>query len=306
MIARELIYRAIYKLSQLVLPSRDPYILPESNPLKGYRCYAGEVEFLSPIARPAELRLSKTVLQAPGLVEVGGSVFDLRQDGVYRFYRLPTLSEQRIVCTGGINSLLQAVGYLLGYGNDDDKASESALLRALAHRRVIAGCGQLASVSQSLLCRLGISSRIVTLMTLDSWGGQDDGHTLLEIGTDDGKWFLYDPSFGVCFHHNGRRLSALEFSNLRNERLEIERLPTNPGYSRFSNPQYDYDFWIGARMLSTEALLDWYNRVRGLAFVEDKGLLFCPRSLVVEGDEQRISSRYMILSDEEFRMRFYP
>lgn len=303
--ARDLIYRAIYKLKQVVLRPRDPYVFEEANPLMAYRCYAGEVELLEPVDKSADTLLSSNVLQASGFVEIAGNVFDLRRDGLYRFYQLTTLSEQRIVCSGGTDSILQTIGYLFGYGNDDDKSSGKNLYTALAQRRVVGSCGTLARVAQQILSRIHISSRVVVLMTTDQWGGQNDGHTLLEISDSDKKWFLYDPSFGICFRKDGHRLSLVDFSKLRNESLEIERLPANLGYSRFNSRGYDYDFWIAERFISSARLLDWYRRIGGIPLVCDMERLFCPHSSVLQRDQQRVASRYEILSDTDFQKMFY-
>lgn len=305
MTIRSIIYRAIYKLKQAVLRPRDPYVFEKANPLVGYRCYDGEVEFLEQVAKSADVSLSSNLLQEPGFLEIAGRVFDLRRDGLYRFYRLPSLSEQRVVCSGGTDSMLRMIGYLFAYGDDDDKFAESSLFKELTRRRVTGSCGTLSLVAQQVLSRFGIISRVVVLMTLEPWGGQDDGHTLLEVADGDRNWFLYDPSFGICFRKGGRRLSLIEFSKLRNENLEIERLPANSGYSRFASRNYDYDFWIGGRFLSSTRLMDWYRRIGGLPLVGDMGCLFCARSYVVKGDQQRISSRYVIISDSEFQGRFY-
>lgn len=305
MTAREFIYQALYKVKQVVLRPRDPFVFEETNPLVGYRCYAGDVERLVPLAEPADVPLSSSVMQPRGRVEVAGVVFDLRRDGVYRFYRLANLNEQRVVCAGGRESLLQSVGYLLGYGDDDDKISETDLIKELTRRRAVGSCGTLSLVTQKILSYVQVSSRVVVLMTLDPWGGHDDGHTLLEIADRDNNWFLYDPSFGVCFKKDGRRLSLVEFSKLRNERLELEYLPVNPGYSRFASRGYDYDFWIGERFLSPGRLWDWYRRIGDLPLVGDKGRLYCPQSSVKSGSDRRISSRYVILSDGDFLKRFY-
>lgn len=303
--ASEFIYRALHKLKRLTLRPPPPFVFEKNNSLVGYRCYAGEIKYLAREALPANVSLSNSVIQAPGFVEVAGIVFDLRHDGVYRFYQLPNISEQRIVCSGGFESMLQSVGYLLGYGDDDDKISENNLIKELTRRRAVASCGKLSLLTQKVLTGVQVISRVVVLMTLDPWGGQDDGHTLLEIADRDNNWFLYDPSFGVCFKKDGRRLSLIEFSKLRNERFELERLPVNPGYSKFTSRGYDYDFWIGERFLSSTRLFDWYRRIGELPLVSEKGRLYCPRSSVKDSNDFRILNRYMILSDYDFEKRFY-
>lgn len=277
-----------------------------ANDLIGYRCYAGEVERLPQAIAIADTALSSSVFQSPGFVEIDGKVFDMRKDGVYRFYRLPELSEQRIVCTNGLESLLQSIGYLVGYGDDNNNLPVEEISEFLTRRRFIGGCTQLSLVSQKILNHYGFASRLVALMTLSSWGGEDDGHTLLEVKYPDNvEWILYDPSFGLHFKSRGRRLSLIEFSQQRYEDLEVERLPTNPGYSRFKNGEYDYDFWIGARFLSPEILTDWYRHIGALPLVFEKDMFYCSRRFAGAGDEQRISTRYKMLRDDDFNTRFY-
>lgn len=307
MTAENILCRAGRRLKRAVLGQNLPsYLSSEANALAGYRCHAGVLEVLEAWSGVADTLLSKGVLQSPGFVEVDGNVFDLRRDGLYRFYRLPSVSEQRVVCTGGVESILHTMGYLFGYGNDDDARTQEQLVEQLRHRRVVGGCGTLAKVANRILSSLGIESRIVILMTLGQWGGQDDGHTLLEIRNTDKTWFLYDPSFGTCFRRQGRRLSATDFSCARNDEVELERLPANPGYARFDGGSYDYDFWIAERFMSQQRLLDWYRRVGALPLLAGTGGLCCPRSLAAEGNVELISTHFSILEDEEFRRNFYP
>ena len=62
---------------------------------------------------------SGLVLEA-GLYNVDGLTFDLSRDGLYRFYKLPSVSEQRVVCKNKFSSASQILGYLFCYGNRDD------------------------------------------------------------------------------------------------------------------------------------------------------------------------------------------
>ena len=298
--------RALSKLKRLVLRPRDPFVSAEINPLVGYRCCPGEIDVLEPVTESADVSLSSGVIQPPGLVDVAGVVFDLRRDGVYRFYRLPTLSEQRIVCTQGVESILQSIGYLFGYGDDDNNVSVTDSIKELSHRRLVAGCGPLAFFTQQILSFFQIRSRVVGLMTLKPWGGQDDGHTLLEIADHGNNWFLYDPSFGVCFKKDGQRLSLVEFVKLKNENLELENFPSNLGYSRSANTRYDYDFWLAQRFLSSGCLWDWYRRIGQLPIIYHNGKFCCCESSIKNnGERKRISNRYTILPDNQFHKEFY-
>jgi hypothetical protein len=293
-------------LKRIVLRTEAPYIDRDANQLVGYHCHGGRLQCLMPVEVSADVPLSEELLQPPGFISIDGKVFDLRLDGLYRFFRLPEVTEQRIVCTQGQESLLNTLGYVLGYGDEDDRRVPEEIYTDLPRRRVIGSCGTLARVARLILHASGIDSRIVVLMTVESWGGQDDGHTLLEVQGEDRKWFLYDPSFGVCFRKNGRRLTALEFSNSRAEPIELERLPVSPGYSRFGQKSYDYDFWIAERFLSEDRLREWYRRVGALPLLERGGAQCCPRRSA-EGDQiQRVENHFTVLGNDEFVREFYP
>lgn len=297
-----------HALKRIMRLGRSPVnadISIESNTLNAYRCFDGGLESLVPRERVADIPLSESWLQSPGFVEVAGQVFDLRKDGVYRFYQLPMVSEQRVVWNGDPEAVLKFIGYLIGYGDDDDTKDTSHLRKKLTNARVIGGCGTLAKLVQNLLLEIGIESRIILFMAASDWGGQDDGHTLLELRNKDKEWFLYDPSFGNCFVFNERRVSALDFSVIRSQHFVIERQSTGTGYTRFSRTNYDYDFWIAERFLSDTSLTNWYRRVCALPILSDRGGLYCCESAAMKGDFNKISRHFNIISEDEFRARFY-
>lgn len=282
------------------------FIFEDENKLVCYRCYSGELQTLKAVDKKPDTPLSIDILQKPGFVKVAGKVFDMRKEGVYRFYRLPEISEQRVVCSESVNSALATIGYLFAYGNRDDGKHVNLLFDKLTSNRVIGSCETLALVVKEFLSRLNISSRVAVLMTLKTWAGQDDGHTLLEIQEKDNSWFLYDPSFGVCFQLLEKRLSLRDFSRVEDKKsLTIEMLAGNGGYNSFESNNYNYDFWIAERFISRDRLKDWYSRIGQLCLLADVDGLYCSSNSIAKFDEERISSRYKILSDAQFTKKFY-
>ena len=226
-------------------PRPDPDINPDANLLYAHRCFDGRVERRYPVpaacAPDKAEGLADSIFQPPGFVTVEGAIFDLRKEGVYRFYRLPRLSEQRIVWHGEPDRLLSLLGYLWSYGLSDESMELAEMLNAARRRVLVAGCHNLSLLAVAVLAAAGIRARLVALASLGPWGGQDDGHTLVEVELPETGWILYDPSFNLCFVENGRRISLLEFvQSLRHGRAELERLPGNSGHAFFRVDDFDY------------------------------------------------------------------
>ena len=288
----------------------DPDVDPAANPLQAHRCFAGKVERWHPLPvakAPGEAgSLADTIFQPPGFVAVDGSVFDLREEGVYRFYRLPQLSEQRIVWHGDLDSLLSMLGYLWVYGWVDDPIEALTALAAVRRRVIVAACHCLTHLAVALLASAGITARPVALATLAPWGGQDDGHTLVEVRSDEKGWLLYDPSFNVCFVENDRRLSLVEaVSSLKQRQVVLEFLPGNAGHGIYRSRGFDYGFWIDERRESDAILYDWYVRVAGVALIDDKGTYAFPTDGLAASDRERLARRYRAMTRDAFLARYY-
>lgn len=300
-----IIYKSNYFVKHKFLKISIPYINVRANHLTAYKCYKNKIEHIETVDNLSDIRISENVLQKPGHIKVENQIFDLRKDGVYRFYRLPNFSLQLLVCEKGLDSFLQSIGFLISYGDINDKSSTLNLFKMLSKKTVVASCGSLSGLISEILSRLKIKNRIVVLMTKDEWGGQDDGHTLVEIKDKQNGWFLYDPSFNLCFKRNDKRLSVLEFSKLLNTNFKLEMLPGNNNYSKFVNGSHVYDFWIGARFLSKKLLIKWYRRIGSIPLINHNETLYCPKSFVHTEDANRILSRYKILEDKTFMEKFY-
>ncbi len=300
-----IIYKSNYFVRHKFLNIPIPYINVRANHLTAYRCYKNKIELIEAVDSLSDIRISENVFQKPGHIKVENQIFDLRKDGVYRFYRLPNFSLQLLVCEKGLDSFLQSIGFLISYGDINDKSSTLNLFKMLSKKTVVASCGSLADLISKLLSRLKIKNRIVVLMTKDEWGGQDDGHTLVEIKDSQNDWILYDPSFNLCFKRNDKRLSVLEFSKSLNTNFKLEILPGNNNYYKFINSSNIYDFWIGARFLSKKLLIKWYRRIGSIPFINHNETLYCPKSFVSKEDINRILSRYKIIENETFIKKFY-
>ena len=120
------------------------YIHAENNPLVIYRCYEGEIETLRPVSKTNATPLSDKFIQKPDFIDIERETFDFREPGLYRIYRLPVISEQRLVVTE--NDPMRVIGslwYAWMYGNKDDSYSLEQQKSIIKKRTLNCGCHNL-------------------------------------------------------------------------------------------------------------------------------------------------------------------
>lgn len=295
------IYRRNLKL---LPPPKDPFVFPDSAPLNVYRCYDKTIEILDPIDHKATITKSSELLQEPGYIEFENKIYDLTKDGVYRFYRLPNISTQYLVCKNGVNSLLKMAGYLWIYGKKDDKLTIEQAYDSIHHKIIYASCGQLSRLMQHICTRLHIESRIVACMSKNIWNGQDDGHTLLEI-KNRGKWFAYDPGSNLTFYLENEPISIFALSKNKDLPIELHFYAGNTSVGEFNFKNYDYGFWVNERFLSTSCLWRWYQKVLDVPLIEIGVNYIFPENFVTEKDHSRFLHRYTPLSERKFIDTYY-
>lgn len=294
-----------YDLYRHVIPVHNPYVAPENNRLRAYRCFSGNIETIEPVTAGDLIPLSPTLLQKPGFVQIDNHIYDLRQDGLYRFFRLPHISEQRLVCTNGLESALQAMGYSWAYGNADDRLADDRIYAEIKTRTLACGCHNLSVLACRVLGEMNIQTRLVACMSQRPWGGQDDGHTLVEIH-DGTQWIAYDPSFGKLFKKEGHLFSLFELSQTNLTDVTLVDLPGQPGQRGFTAKEYNYSFWVEERFLSAIALKDWYGRVMDVALVHDGHAFSYNAATVGSEAKEKFEHTYNPLDNEVFMKRFYP
>jgi hypothetical protein len=285
--------------------------------LQAYRCYGWSCETLVPCGDQNDridiTPLSEDIIQKPGFVQVAGLVYDLRKDGVYRFYKLPSLSEQRIVCSSGLMGLYNILGYLWAYGLADVGKSVRTNRRLIKKKVLMLGCSDCSFLAVDILNSLGVKARVVVAFTAKPWGGQDDGHTLVEVFSDGTleefkgeKWMLYDPSFNTLFYADKIPLSLREMINMRsNPKTTIIYLPGNHGHPYWRVRGYDYGFWIDHRVFDKIALRRWYEDKLNIELIYNNGSFFFNESSAPSHLLPILRKRYKPLNDLEFNKKFY-
>jgi hypothetical protein len=278
---------------------------PANNPLRAYRCYDGEIYPISPISGEGPAKVDTLQVDA-GVIEIDKQMFRLLEDGIYRFYRLPVVSEQRIVCQGGLDSLLKMIGYLWAYGCEN-RTNRGTNFSQISKRCLVASCTNLALAAKYVLSLFAINSRLVSMVTAKGWGGYDDGHTLLEINSEKGDWFLYDPSFNCCFKGKKGRLSLLDFvEKVHTGEVVLEKLPGNCGHREYATNKYDFGFWVDERMHSTDMLIEWYKRIGDVPLILSGDSYFFPNEAPTAGELAKYKHRYHAISKKKFIETFYP
>lgn len=240
-----------------------------------YRLYKKNYYKLSPIKSNIYLpSLSDSLIQEPNIIRFKNQYYDLTSPGVYRFYRLNDISEQRLVTNGDLECILDSVGYLYTYGYEESFLKSNILnIKKMSKSIAVLGCSEISNNISYILKLHNIENRLITFYSKKKWNSHDDGHTLLEVKNNKGEWFLYDPSFLCMPLLNEEKVSAINLQKkLCNNNLEltIKRIPGNIGHSNFRHSKYDYGFWVDERYHGETNLINWYNRVFGFA-------LFCKR-----------------------------
>jgi len=181
-----------------------------------------------------------------------------------------------------------------------------AALAAVRRQVIMASCTPLARLAIAILNAAQIVARPVALISLDAWGGQDDGHTLVEVRSSEEGWFLYDPSFHLCIVENGRRLCLMDaVGSLKRRRAALEHLTGNVGHGLFRARGFDYGFWVDERFESDAILYDWYRRMVGVPLVGDGATYAFPADGLAVRDRERLARRYRMTSRDVFLSRYY-
>ena len=221
------------------------------------------------------------------------------------------VSEQRIVYQHDIHALLSAVCWIACHGNTDDSLSHRNLSVKAKTDKLFLTCGYLCYWAHTLLALVGIKSRRVAGLTLETWNHYDNGHDLLEVWRDDlAKWVLYDLDNHCYFSlsDSDTPLDFITFCRVATHRQDyrIHRLAKGAGFdvSNFAIDGASYCFMLE---YVQNNLREWYAKILQVPLIRDletKTALFMD-----DTDIKRVESyspRYRYLPAEQFISRFYP
>ena len=282
---------------------------PRNNQLVCYRLYDGiyqriEAQDNLNNAQP----LSETLIQSPQYVHFKDAYYDLTLPGVYRFYRLNDVAEQRLVVDGSVEQLLNCMGYLWKYGFEKMVDEKTLAAKKVQNHIFVAGCSDISVIASQILQCYGVTSRIIRFQTLNHLGGQDDSHTLLEVMNEDGDWFVYDPSFLAIFISENKKLTAFDMQqrNIAKDSIKVKLFAGANGPAPFKHSNYDYGFWVEERFHATSALHQWFDAILGVCLYWQGGNQYFAASRLNKEDIDRLKTQgFHPLSDNALKSAFY-
>lgn len=248
----------------------------------------------------------------------GHGDYDLNQQGLISFVAADPTSPYGDYKDGGFRIVTKADGTMdalpfakavsavCSYGTSDEGLSQASLETIAKARFVELRCGPTIDFTRSLASQVGLTSRIVRMLTADTPNDFDDGHVAMEIH-DGTKWIMFDIANDLVWKDgSGNYLSQAEIfeagiANCTPELLAEPRLGT-----RASG-------WIMAfheqQFLSKDTVIDWCGRIYqipGIDHADGKTYWYTPsgtesRSPWIEG----LSSDWEVVSKSTWDNLFY-
>ena len=147
--------------------------------------------------------------------KTGKYVFEVEEEGLYRFFLYPDRVCNRICYRENIPRFAGAIGQLHLHGWRQNELPADELIEKAHGSFLSITCGTIAKVAMELFRREGITVRRVTTTTLDQWNSYNRGHSLFEyLDPVEDRFILADTDFGVIFQADGRWLDTDEICGL--------------------------------------------------------------------------------------------
>jgi hypothetical protein len=279
------------------------------------------VKSVAPVrgARAGAKPLPRKLVIPAGTYRFKGETYDLRKEGLYRWHEPCKANRQRIVFHKDVLALVSGLCWIHSHGTRDEAKSFSAQCRHALTDKLILTCGPFSNFVSQLFDRLGIRHRVVSMRTLETPNGWNDGHVTMEVLLGR-KWTLLDLDPHAAYRYKGRRLSLLDMvPRVRAGDYEVERLAASYSLAiaNFRDPKTGYDYgmlvetrgWGDSRI---EIQRQVYRRVLGIPCIADGGSLYFT---AINEAERRKAMRQLkttprwqglvYLPPAEFRAKFY-
>ena len=137
------------------------------------------------------------LLILPSVYSYNGLAYDMTAEGLYRFVHTPTSAEpwedcgHRIVTNGESDKLMSALAGVTVHGTVDEGLTDAQRTHHARTGWLRMRCGEIDRWARARLAQCGIQARSVSLVTMESPNGYDDGHVTTEV-LSGGAWRLYD------------------------------------------------------------------------------------------------------------------
>jgi len=293
-------------------PPTRPYSQSNNIPIV-YHALFTNVKIIIPDDSDSNLKeLPETLIIPSGKYSFNGNIYDLSNEGTYRFIIPLEKNEQRIVFDGNnINALMSSVAWIYSHGNSDNHKNFEEINTKALTSKIFGTCGSISIWIQEILKLQNIESRIVQTLTLDDWNTYDNGHTMIEIYRDDlKKWVLYDLDSNHYFSKNGIPLSLIEFVDaVKNNNYDTHILAsdTKLDVSNFvAENDFDYAFYTESIYATKNTKENWYKRIIQIPMIgEGKFSYFTTNNVEERKQMESYASHHKFLSIDEFQSKFY-
>ena len=137
------------------------------------------------------------LLIPPGVYSYNGKAYDMTVEGLYRFVHCPTPAEpwsdggHRIVTSGDPDKLMGALAGVTVHGTADESLSDAQRSHHARTGWLRMRCGSIDQWARARLTQCGMTHRSVSLVTMETPNGYDEGHVATEVLVG-GSWRLYD------------------------------------------------------------------------------------------------------------------
>jgi len=287
-----------------------PYSELDNTPF-AYYAINEKIVNIPPIESEIENPLPSELIIPTGTYTVYGNVYELSDEGLYRFILPEIENSQRIVYDGNdVNSLLSAVSWIYTHGNSDSGNSMEYLNEKATHSKIFGVCNTLSIWIIDVLEKNNLQSRLVQTMTLDNWNTYDNSHTMIEVYRKDlDKWVLYDLDNNAYFSQNGIELSLIEFADkVKGNNYKINYLSSDSklDISNFkSKDNFDYAFFGETIFSNEETLRLWYARIAQVPLIQNENLDFNFFDEEHKSKIENFAPNYKFIDQTQFLYKFY-
>jgi len=243
----------------------------------------------------------------PGLYRVYGKIYNLDQEGLYRFLWPIQENQQRIVYSKDVDALMSGIAWIYSHGNEDNEKSFSELKQKALKFKLNGTCGAITQFAQKVLASQKIESRQAIGLTEEKLTGFDDSHVMVEAKVN-GSWKLYDLDNNTVFLKQDKFLNYLEFFNslaLNDYQIKKIAQDTPLAVDNFKDKKngYDYSLYMEEKLYNEISLRDWYKHVIQIPMIKEGSSIYFYHG--TEEKAEAFDKKIIKLDEEGFLKKFY-
>lgn len=224
------------------------------------RFYLSDVETLSPVTDQATIAWNPNLIFPPGVYDYGGTKFDMRQPGLYRYVNPFVNTTQMIVHDGDPVHIASGLAGMISYGRTDEQALPTIADQrfALKTSKIRLQCTSAAVLLRDLLAQAGYQTRLVRFLTMETPNNYADGHVAVEVFSGD-SWRLFDVSLGLYWPGFTAYDVVQQIAAGTDNPQELTAWGI--GAEPFTSGQFDATSYAGAVWSTLSAKQDWASRI---------------------------------------------